>query len=413
MAVLVQKAEWLEQLQKDLPDLVARGDHFNVWGLPFIGITKFLFRLSPEDKNSAVVNIDTRNLAEDTSESFFQLLNAALMESLSKADLSNDPGSTVLDTNRLIGKITEKRTLCIIVDTLDDLHFLDENILATFKGMFGRFENKLVFGFVSSHPLAEDPHFGEFPEFIDFATHREYIVPPIPKQRTPELISAIKSYTRFPISSTLGKKIFDLSGGILGIITSITRSVEARKLTTITRQLAVEDEPTLNRVKIILSSFTNEEINQLSSIADGADPTALTLSRYIRESGILDRKKIQSSLIEHYLKSIQPIIENSHSKDTLEINFETGEVIIEGKPLADLLTETEMGIMKCLISRKGRLTTREDLAREIWGKNYSEKYSDWALDKLISRIRSKIGDTRRPHRYIVTVKGRGFLCRAA
>lgn len=53
------------------------------------------------------------------------------------------------------------------------------------------------------------------------------------------------------------------------------------------------------------------------------------------------------------------------------------------------------------------LIPKDALAKAVWGDRWEEKYSDWAIDKLISNLRKKMEDVSYP-RYIKSFKGKGF-----
>lgn len=39
---------------------------------------------------------------------------------------------------------------------------------------------------------------------------------------------------------------------------------------------------------------------------------------------------------------------------------------------------------------KTQTTTRDEIAQTVWGANWLEKYSDWAIDKLVSKLKAKL-----------------------
>lgn len=53
-------------------------------------------------------------------------------------------------------------------------------------------------------------------------------------------------------------------------------------------------------------------------------------------------------------------------------------------------TPQQLEILNYLASREDEVISRDELAKHIWGDLWSVKYSDWALDKQISTIRSHL-----------------------
>lgn len=88
----------------------------------------------------------------------------------------------------------------------------------------------------------------------------------------------------------------------------------------------------------------------------------------------------------------------------LVIDSERHEVTLKGEPLA--LTLAEYRLLSALVSRPGRVFTREQLLEKITG---GEVYViDRNVDVHIRAIRKKLGDEAD---FILTVRGVGYKCR--
>ena len=90
----------------------------------------------------------------------------------------------------------------------------------------------------------------------------------------------------------------------------------------------------------------------------------------------------------------------------LAIDLAKCEVTVSGKPVD--LTFKEYELVKFLMSRKGRVLTREVLLNEIWGYDYFG--GDRTVDVHIRRLRSKIEDP--DHTFIETVRNIGYRLKA-
>ncbi len=74
------------------------------------------------------------------------------------------------------------------------------------------------------------------------------------------------------------------------------------------------------------------------------------------------------------------------------------------KLLSDL-TPQETIVFEYLKKNNEKIITREDIAKVIWGKEWVEKFSEWALDKLASNLRKKLSK----HNYkLITIRNRGY-----
>ncbi len=57
------------------------------------------------------------------------------------------------------------------------------------------------------------------------------------------------------------------------------------------------------------------------------------------------------------------------------------------------------------LKTKNEIFNRDQVAQIIWGTNWTNKYSDWAIDKLVSKLKSKLVYSKYE---ILTIRGRGY-----
>jgi len=72
------------------------------------------------------------------------------------------------------------------------------------------------------------------------------------------------------------------------------------------------------------------------------------------------------------------------------------------------LTIKEEAAFELLKKHHGSVVSREMLADAIWGNDSVDKYSDWAIDQLIHRLKVKLMAFDRTV-LVKTVRGRGFV----
>jgi hypothetical protein len=84
-----------------------------------------------------------------------------------------------------------------------------------------------------------------------------------------------------------------------------------------------------------------------------------------------------------------------------------GEVSCEGE-----FTQQEFKVLAYFLEKQNELVTRDEVAKAMWGSlYYQEKYSDWAIDKIISVIRKKLQKIGFDPENLQTIKKRGFILR--
>lgn len=75
-----------------------------------------------------------------------------------------------------------------------------------------------------------------------------------------------------------------------------------------------------------------------------------------------------------------------------------------GKPLD--LTVRELELLTALVERSGRIVSREELYRVVWGENLRK--SDRSVDVYVGKLRQKLGRAVPQRRFIHTHFGFGY-----
>jgi DNA-binding winged helix-turn-helix (wHTH) protein len=91
----------------------------------------------------------------------------------------------------------------------------------------------------------------------------------------------------------------------------------------------------------------------------------------------------------------------------LQINKETGAVLINGKTVEEAFTRQEYSVLSSFLKNDNKLFSRDEIGEVLWGKESYEKYSDWAIDQLMSKLRKKLKKFDSIS-HLTTVRGRGY-----
>ncbi len=108
---------------------------------------------------------------------------------------------------------------------------------------------------------------------------------------------------------------------------------------------------------------------------------------------------------------IRSVLRRTSSTETVSlpggvtVNLEKGTAEREGKDLG--LTPLEFRLLSALVSRRGKLVTRNQLLEELWDID-GEFVNDNTLTVYIRRLRAKIDTDRSAPSVITTVRGLGY-----
>lgn len=148
---------------------------------------------------------------------------------------------------------------------------------------------------------------------------------------------------------------------------------------------AIRRSPKLRKVMVVFLSAVSDEEMQLQGYGAGADD-------YISKPV---KMNILRSRVKAILNRISPV-ENDEKITIDHTNFlvNKGEEVIT-------LPRKEFYLLSLLYSHPGKLFSREDIYREVWGEDVV--VGDRTIDVHIRKLRQKLGDE-----HIVTVKGIGY-----
>jgi two-component system alkaline phosphatase synthesis response regulator PhoP len=152
--------------------------------------------------------------------------------------------------------------------------------------------------------------------------------------------------------------------------------------------------PELKEIMIAFLTARGEDYSQVAGFDAGADD-------YITKP---IKPKVLISRIKALLKRVRPASVNVESNKSmefgdLEIDYERYLVVRSGEELH--LPRKEFELLSLLTTRPGKVYTREEIYRSVWGDDVI--VGDRTIDVHIRKLREKLGDE-----HIRTVKGVGY-----
>jgi DNA-binding response OmpR family regulator len=154
----------------------------------------------------------------------------------------------------------------------------------------------------------------------------------------------------------------------------------------------VRGEPTTRDLPVIVLTARSTEMDKLLGFEHGADDY---LTKPFSPRELLAR-------VEALLRRSRPDrAEGSIEIGDLRLDALTREATWKGKPLT--LTPREFELLAFLAGRPGRVFSREELLRKVWGYDYVGETR--TVDVHVRRLRAKLGE--KSH-VIETVTGAGY-----
>ncbi len=149
-----------------------------------------------------------------------------------------------------------------------------------------------------------------------------------------------------------------------------------------------------NRVPVLILTAKADEVDTVVGLDAGADDY---VTKPFRLAELLARLR---ALLRRHGKDARP----EPPPGDIQLDPEARRAWFRGQRVR--LTQKEFDVLRVLMREQGRVVTRDQLMREIWGTEWYNTTK--TVDMHISTLRKKMDDDPTNPRYISTVRGLGF-----
>jgi len=164
----------------------------------------------------------------------------------------------------------------------------------------------------------------------------------------------------------------------------------------------IEDPSMQFRVEAIWDSFTKGEQEDLLKIHQHSSTKGISLLnlQYFEQIGLVKKDRITIPLLDRHI--------GKHTEKQ-HIEVIQNEILINSVPVTGIFSDQEREVVLLLLSHAGDVVDRETIAQVLWKSETDEKYSPWAIEQLIKRLRKKLVSLDMPRDCIKTVRGKGYV----
>lgn len=191
-------------------------------------------------------------------------------------------------------------------------------------------------------------------------------------------------------------RIFSYCGGHTWLVKEIVRQMKIHELTL---EQIVQTEPFLYKTQTVWKDM-GKEAQQETALAAGGVGKNPHIFKELQAFNFLT-KEIESKIPTCFQKLITQKAENN-------LYIEKGEIFFENKNISLLFSAAERRLLTAFLSQKEIIISKDQLANNYWEENWREKFSDWALDQTIYRLRRKLKKLTVLNA-IKTVKNKGYV----
>jgi len=292
----------------------------------------------------------------------------------------------------------EKRVIFVTPQTEKFLSETSMHVLRLFENLFNSYFP--VFSFLHLCEVnvvheRNDAFVSEFPKlFQNIFYYALYN-----KSDTLLFLQYLEKKWNFIISSEVKQNLVHECGGHLWMLKEATRQIK-------TGNMEYQHQPSMDlRVRTIYQYLHMDEQKALDKVVfnlNDFSPAEIQDKIYLQKINILDQtNNCTISLLSEY-------VQNRQTSDNLLL--EQGKISLNKVPLDIFLSRKEYRILRLLLKERGNLVTRQQLAETIW-QEHQEEYSDWAIDRLMARLRKRFQNLSLTPTILESVRGKGYILR--
>jgi hypothetical protein len=402
-----------EQTDAILGDL-AVGRCVSVFGLSNTGKSTVLRTLAKQaaryealaGRPGVLIYIDCNRAVATSPQAFYEVVLRAALEELGEDGRMREHHEAVteaatgfaasLSFNLALTELCESlgKDLCLLLDEFDEVYkALDDRALLNLRALRDRFQDRLRYLTATVRQLPElrghDVE-GEFAEMFARAEHAMKLLD------DEECVQLLRS---FELKSKQVKTAIELAGGHPGLLVAVAHSL--------TRETDVDHAPRPRAECMKVWSQLSEQ-EQASLAALVADPSAGLppgRTRRLEQLGLINDGRLFSPLFRQFVRRRTQTA--SVAERGIDLDLDSGDVWVDGVRIP-VLTDLEFRLIRLLYDRRDKITDKYKIVEGVWGEDYLEEVDDARVEKLVSRLRSKIeADPSKPI-YLITLRGRGY-----
>lgn len=396
----------------------------NLVGMKRVGISNFLrFFLRHEDiiptyisktDKHLFIPVDLNDLVEQEIYPFWTLTLKRILDATERSELSAEVKQTISD---LFDKSIQFQDLFLVIDNIRQalnllvdsgifptLFFLrfdrlkdtfNPSLFDNFEGLREASHSNVSFVFTSYRSLGSA--FPEARSALSVFAQTMYFKPAC-KDDMKIVYDAYRQRYNLTLSSETEQSLFSVIGGYmqylqLGLIRLDEIKKEPLKTETDILQALLEDERIVLQSEELWESLTTDEQRVLLQIINNQkiEVESKDKARYLWDTGFIMEQdgeaKVFSPLFGEYVQDIE------HEE--------------QRKRKSAHLTRKENLLFTLLKSQLGEICEREKIIEVVWPESQEFGVSDWAIDRLVARVRVKLREQENPYE-IQTIRTRGY-----
>jgi hypothetical protein len=312
------------------------------------------------------------------------------------------------------------RKLTLIFDEFDDpFEKLAGRAYLNLRALKDQFKDELTYVTATEQPLSQIRQDGEASEFIELFDTRECWIGFLDEtdayalaRELAEGYNAAEEDIGFIVRTAGGH-----AGMLEAVVDTWRRIASGAPADSRAEAFSLVREALDNQTSVraecakLWSQLSEAEHEALISAVDGLPAEAHALSA-LRQKRLLQQGEgrapddVLVGEVWHAFVRRQALAQPNAQRGVL-VDVDSGEVYVDGRKV-EPLTELEYKLLLLLYGRMNKIVDKYTIVTNVWGETYLDSVDDARIEKLVSRLRSKLEpEAAEPH-YLTTLRGRGY-----
>ena len=385
------------------------------------------------------VYVDFNLMLETTEQGFNELILRSLMEKLSRQDLSDEfvdrlqraygtlvaPPSTFqisLSFSEGLMAVCQgtSKNVVLLFDEFDEpFEQIEGRAFLNLRALKDKYRERLCFVTATNERLSSIRRGRDVDEFIELFEPFSRFLGPLVESDIDQIIGWVASQEGYTFGEQDGAFLHHHADGHLGMLLAVCRALgevtgepvrDASQDWLIHRQVREQLELDLNvqgECRKLWDELTEAQQDALMAMLGSEEDLDEQTLESLRNKGLIraGEDMLFSPVFEAFVRRQRL---TRHRRDEgVRVDVESGTVWVDGRQ-APTLTDLEYQLLLLLYGRLNKICDKYQIVEAVWGEEYIDQVDDARIDKLLSRLRSKIELDPRNPRYLVTVRGRGY-----
>jgi DNA-binding response OmpR family regulator len=428
---------------------IADGDCAAVVGISNTGKSLLLRALAREEVRSRLdphipgeylfVYVDLNLMLGATEQGFYELVLRHLIEALEQPGVQ--PGSMEqartayqtlvappspfqisLSFREGLTAVCQGTTLNLVLlfDEFDEpFEQIDGRVFLNLRALKDRYPRRLAFVTATNRRLSAIRRGRDVDEFTEMFQPFTHFLGPLERSDIDRVVDWVAAQEGYTFDDQDRGFLDHQSGGHLGLLLAICRALgevtgqsvrDGSQDWLIHRQVRDEldrDASVQRECWQLWQELTEEQQATLLALLSGEEEVDRQAVELLQARGLLceGQTLLFSPVFEAFARRQR--LTQRRRQEGVRVDVESGSVWVDGQQV-EAVTDLEYRLLLLLYGRLGKICDKYQIVEAVWGEDYIDQVDDARIDKLLSRLRSKIEPDPRNPRYLMTVRGRGY-----